>query len=48
MLIGLGLMGRWPSMTLLFALGTLLTYLMVILSAVPTLVVGGRASIEDD
>jgi hypothetical protein len=48
MLLALGLMGNWSSMTLLFALGTLLTYLMVVLAAVPTLVIGGRAPVGDE
>lgn len=48
MLLALGLMGHWSSMTLLFALGTLLTYLMVVLSAVPTLVIASRASADDE
>lgn len=48
MLLALGMMGHWPRMTILFALGTLLTYLIVVLSAVPTLVMAGRATFEDD
>jgi hypothetical protein len=48
MLLALGLMGHWGSMTLLFALGTLLTYLMVMLAAVPTLVIAGSAPADDE
>jgi hypothetical protein len=48
MILALGMMGHWPSMIVLFALGTLLTYLMVVLSAVPTLVIGARASVGDE
>jgi hypothetical protein len=48
MMLALGLMGHWPSLTLLFVLGTLLTYLMVVLAAVPTMVMAGRAAVEDE
>lgn len=48
MILALGMMGHWPGMTILFALGTLLTYLMVVLAAVPTLVLGGRAALEEE
>lgn len=48
MVLALGLMGNWSSMTLLFALGTLLTYLMVVLSAVPTLVISSGAPADDE
>jgi hypothetical protein len=48
LLLALGLMGHWPSMTILFALGTLLTYLMVVLAAVPTLVMAGRDVIGEE
>ena len=48
MLLGLGLMGHWSSMTLLFALGTLLTYLMVVLAAVPTLVIASGTSADEE
>jgi len=47
-MLALGMMGHWPSMTILFALGTLLTYLMVVLAAVPTLVLAGRADVDDE
>lgn len=47
-LLALGMMQHWPSMTILFALGTLLTYVMVVLLAVPTLVIGWRASVGDE
>ena len=47
LLLGLAMAGNWDRMTLMFALGTLLTYLIVLLSAVPTLVLSSGPTDDD-
>jgi hypothetical protein len=48
LLLGLAMAGNWERITLLLALSTLLSYLIVLLSAVPSLVMSGGAPDEDD
>jgi hypothetical protein len=48
MLLALGLMGHWSGALLLPALGALLSYLLVLLAAVPTLVIASGASGDDE
>lgn len=48
MLLGLGMAGNWDRLTLLLAMRTLLTYLIVVLSAVPSFVMAGTLSADDD
>ncbi|MCW3847048.1 hypothetical protein OF829_07335 [Sphingomonas sp. LB-2] len=48
LLLGLAMAGNWERLTLLLALRSLLSYLIVLLSAVPCLVITSGASADED